>query len=396
MIYLDNAATTPMDPEVIDALTASMQHDFGNSGTVYRLGLDAKQKIQQAEDQIRESLSIPPRFRLIFTSGGTESNNLFIKGVCSPDKKVASLGLEHPSVQEGLESLKQYGNEPVSLLRFQKDGCLDAAAIPELKKQKVRWLCLSHVNNELGSINDPQTLTALLKQHAPQTRLFLDGVQAVGKLPFTQAMWDGVSGYSLSAHKFHGPKGIGALVVDSHLSLTPQMHGGKQQFGMRSGTLPVPLIVGLARAVQRAAEQSVTASKTFSVLQARLVSGLNALNRDKPHLDLKFNSAADANAAHQTPAIVNFSFAPVEGEVVLHHLEEKEIYVGLGSACSAHSKEPSEILTGIGRTREEARCSLRVSFNKWNTVDEVDRFLETFAVAYDSLHPSFQRRFANS
>ncbi|MCF8720889.1 cysteine desulfurase family protein [Nitrospina gracilis] len=396
MIYLDNAATTPMAPEVIEVMTKSLQEDFGNSGAVYRLGHDAKQKIQEAEDRIRESLCLPSRFRIIFTSGGSESNNLFIKGTCFPDKKAACLGLEHPSVKETLDALKEYGNEPVSLLEFQKEGRLDTDAIPELKKQKVRWLFLSHVNNELGSINDPQVLTPLLKEHAPQTRLFLDGVQAVGKLPITETMWEGLSGYSMSAHKFHGPKGIGLLVVDSRLSLKPQIHGGKQQYGMRSGTLPVPLIVAMAHAVQLATKRTASACKTFSILRERLVAGLKTLASSNPNLNLKFNSSVDPGNALQSPAIVNFSFAPVEGEVVLHHLEEQGIYVGLGSACSAHSKEPSKILTGIGCTREEARCSLRISFNHTNTVEEVDRFLAAFARAHESLYPSFSRRFANS
>ncbi|CCQ91284.1 putative cysteine desulfurase iscS 2 [Nitrospina gracilis 3/211] len=396
MIYLDNAATTPMDPEVIEVMTKSMQEDFGNSGAVYRLGHDAKQKIQEAEDCIRDSLCIPARFRIVFTSGGSESNNLFIKGTCFPDKKVAYLGLEHPSVKETLDALKEYDNEPVSLLEYQKDGRLDTASIPELKKRKVRWLYLSHVNNELGSINDPRVIAPLLKEHAPQTRLFLDGVQAVGKMPITETMWEGLSGYSVSAHKFHGPKGIGLLVVDSRLSLKPQIHGGKQQHGMRSGTLPVPFIVGLGCAVKLAAHRASFANKTFSILRERLVTGLKALASSNSNLNLKFNSSVDPDNSFQSPAIVNFSFAPVEGEVVLHHLEKLGIYVGLGSACSAHSKEPSKILMGIGCTREEARCSLRISFNHNNTVEDVDCFLAAFAQAHETLYPSFSRRFANS
>lgn len=396
MIYLDNAATTPMDPEVIEVLTESLKSDFANSGTVYSLGLDAKRKIEQAEETIRESLGIPSRFRLIFTSGGSEANNLFIKGACFPDKKAACLGLEHPSVLETLAWLKGSGNESLSLLPYQDAGTLDPAAVFELKQNKVRVLCLSHVNNELGSVNDPQELAPLLMEKAPQTRLFLDGVQAVGKLPITEAMWDGIAGYSISAHKFHGPKGIGLLIVDSRINLTPQIHGGKQQYGMRSGTLPVPLIVAMAHAVKLAAGRAEANRRHFRILHERLVSGLNDLNRTKPNLDLKINSPLDTDPSRQSPAIVNFSFAPVEGEVVLHHLEAQEIYVGLGSACSAHSKEPSKILTGIGLTPEEARCSLRISFNHWNTEDEVDRFLQAFGAAYDSLYPSFQRKFASS
>ena len=229
MIYLDNAATTPMDPEGIDVVEKSMRKDFANSGTVYSLGLDAKQRIEEAESQIRDSLSIPPDNKIIFTSGGSESNNLFIKGYGFPDRKMACLGLEHPSVTQTLESFHEFGNEPVSLLAYQKEGRLDLSGIPRLKKEKVRLLCLSHVNNELGSVNDPTLLLPALAEESPQTRLFLDGVQAVGKLKLSPEMWRGLAGYSVSGHKINGPKGIGLLVIKGKLELKPQIHGGQQQ-----------------------------------------------------------------------------------------------------------------------------------------------------------------------
>ncbi len=246
MIYLDNAATTPMDPEVIDAVQESMRRDFANSGTVYSLGLDARRRIEEAEDQIRESLSIPRNFKIIFTSGGSESNNLFIKGYCFSDRRAASLGLEHPSVTQSLEWLRESGNDSVSLLTRQTQGRLDLSAIPELKEKKVRLLCLSHVNHELGRVNDPAIILPALAEHSPQTRLFLDGVQAAGKLKLSSDMWQGLAGYSLSGHKIGGPKGIGLLVVDEKIDLKPQIHGGQQQHRLRAGTLPVPLIAGLA------------------------------------------------------------------------------------------------------------------------------------------------------
>ena len=248
MIYLDNAATTPMDPEVVDVVYQSMQKDFANSGTVYSLGLDARKRIEEAESQIRDSLSIPPDYKVIFTSGGSESNNLFIKGYGFPNRKTACLGLEHPSVTQTLESFREFGNEPVSLMAFQKEGRLDLSAIPQLKKEKIRMLCLSHVNNELGSVNDPALLLPALAEQSPQTRLFLDGVQAVGKLNLSAEMWRGLAGYSVSGHKINGPKGIGLLVVSGKLDLKAQIHGGKQQYGIRSGTLPTNLIGKVALA----------------------------------------------------------------------------------------------------------------------------------------------------
>ena len=178
MIYLDNAATTAMDSEVIAALQFYMRDQFANSGAVYGLGLDAKNKIEEAIESISAALKIPSSHNLIFTSGGTESNNLFIKGLCSPDKKTAYSGLEHPSIVETLQSLKEFGNEPLSLLEFSKKGNLDLSCLPLLKEKRIRLLCLSHVNNELGTINEPSLLLSRLKSHAPQTRLFRWGTSS--------------------------------------------------------------------------------------------------------------------------------------------------------------------------------------------------------------------------
>ncbi len=390
MIYLDNAATTPMDPQVIAVIEDSMRRDIANSGAVYRIGLDAKKRIEKAEEEIATALNIPSTHRLIFTSGGSESNNLFIKGICFPDKKTACLGLEHPSVTATLNYFSQFGNEPLSLLEFQKDGRLDlSGAVGSLKKNRVRLLCLSHVNNELGTVNDPESVVTAVQSGSPQTRVFMDGVQAPGKLILSQNTWPGLAGYSISSHKINGPKGIGLLVYDSRLALAPQIHGGKQQSGVRSGTLPTPLILGMAKSIQLAVERAEETQTHLKTLYRHLIDGLINLSDRLPTFKLLFNSLTVDDVNRQSPAIVNFSFPPVEGEVLLHHLEEQNIFVGLGSACSAHSKEPSKILTGIGRTVEEARCSLRVSFGRQNTIEEVDRFLHEFAGAYEALYPTF-------
>jgi cysteine desulfurase len=274
MIYLDNAATTSMDPEIITSLHDCMRDQFANSGAVYGIGIDAKKKIEEAIENIAFALGIPSSHNLVFTSGGTESNNLFIKGLCFPDKKTAYLGLEHPSITETVLSFKKFSNEPFSLLKFNRQGRLDLSCLPLLKEKKIRLLCLSHVNNELGTINDPVLLIDAMKKESPQTRLFLDGVQAVGKIKLNKCMWAGLAGYSLSAHKFHGPKGIGLLVYDSNLNLAPQLHGGKQQFGVRAGTLPVPLIIAFAQAIELAIARQQKTQEHLKKLQEHLIGGL--------------------------------------------------------------------------------------------------------------------------
>ena len=392
MIYLDNAATTPMDEDVVGRVHESMRDIFANSGTRYRIGLDAKRLIEKSTESIAEYLGIPSTHRILFTSGGTESNNLFIKGLCFPDKKTAFLGLEHPSITESLAFLQQFGNEPFSLLPLQKKGRLDFNSIPILKEKRVKLLCLSHVNNELGTVNDPLQVISALAKESPNTKLFLDGVQAIGKLKLDGDMWKGLAGYSISGHKIHGPKGIGLLIYDSKLVLNPQMHGGKQQFGVRSGTLPLPLIVGLEIAIKHAVVRTEQTQKHLQGLCRHLIEGLKKMQERFPELRIRFNPLVDEDETRQFSGMVNFSFPPVEGEVILHHLEQKDIFVGLGSACSAQSREPSKILMGIGLSEEQARCSLRISFSRNNTTDEIDQFLEAFGEAYQALYPTFLQK----
>lgn len=370
-----------MDPEIINSLQDYMRDQFANSGTVYGIGLDAKNKVEEATEAISAALGIPSSHNLVFTSGGTESNNLFIKGLCSPDKKTAFSGLEHPSIAETLQSFNGFGNEPLSLLDFSKAGHLDLSCLHLLKEKRIKLLCLSHVNNELGTINDPVKLISKLKNDAPQTRLFLDGVQAIGKIKIDKSMWAGLAGYSLSAHKIHGPKGIGLLVYDSKLQLNPQLLGGKQQYGVRAGTLPVPLIMAFAKVIELATERQQETEKHLLILHTYLVERLQKL--DFPVL---INSSSND---FQCPSIINFSLPPVEGEVMLHHLEKQEIYVGMGSACSAHSNEPSKVLMGIGLTEEQARCSLRISFSRNNNLGEIDKFLQALKNSYQALLPTF-------
>ncbi len=392
MIYLDHAATTPMDPEVIEVMNRSMREDFANSGTVYSLGVETNRKLEGARAEIARFLNLPSNFNLIFTGGGSEANNLFIKGICSPKKRVASTGLDHPSVTETIDSMKELGNEPVRLKGYSTKGRLEGNCVSELVDNRVRLLCLTHVNNELGTVQPIETIAKMLGEESPQTRLFVDGVQAAGKIIYSQKFWQGLSGYSLSAHKFNGPKGIGLLAYDSRLNLIPQIHGGKQQFGARSGTLPVPLVLGMTHALKLATERVETTRGQMESLHKLLVDGLKQIETEIPELEIKFNSEPNQDWTRQSSAILNFSFTPVEGEVLLHHLEENRIFVGLGSACSAHSKEPSKILLGIGCSEEEALCSLRVSFGTGNTQDHVETFLKEFRQAWQSLYPSFRSR----
>jgi cysteine desulfurase len=392
MIYLDHAATTPMDQEVIDVVATSMRLDFANPGTVYKIGLDAKNFVEHAIIEIREKLHIPSSHKIIFTSGGSEANNLFIKGLNFSANKIAYSGLEHPSVMETIKFLESDSKKALNLIDNQVNGRLVTNCTAGFLKSGIRLLCLSHVNNEIGSVNTPKIICENLSKESPRTRIFFDGVQAIGKVSIEPGFWKGIDGYSISAHKLNGPKGIGMLIYDSKLNLDPIIHGGGQQYGIRSGTLPVPLIRGMAHSIKLAVDRQKSNFVHLVKLKRHLVEGLAELDKSKNNLSIKMNSLSDAEDFNQSPSIVNFSFPPVEGEVLLHHLESKNIYVGMGSACSAQSKEPSKILMGIGLTEEEARCSLRISFGASNTISDIDIFLHEFALAFDFLYPSFNKK----
>ncbi len=391
MIYFDHAATTPMWPEVIEAVSLAFVENFANSGTVYRIGMESRACIEEATRQIAETLQIPDSHRIIFTSGGSESNNLFIKGVLFPDKPGACLGVEHPSVTESLAAMQRTGSTIHQFCNMQAGGRANLDVVSACKEHGARIFCLSHVNHELGVVNPVRELKARLNKESPRTRLFVDGAQAIGKQSIPSSFWEGLAGYSLSAHKFGGPKGIGALIYDSRLDLFPLIHGGGQQAGVRSGTLPTPLILGLAKAMQISVPRIEERRIKLLRLRRRLLEGLKALQSGCPDLELHFNSSMSEDPEEQEPGILNFSFPPVEGEVLLHHLESKEIYVGLGSACSARSKEPSKILTRIGKTRQEALCSLRISMGIENSESEVDQFVAEFGQAYQTLFPAFAK-----
>ena len=386
MIYFDNAATTRVNPQVVSIISRSMETDFANSGTVYRLGLEMKRKLENAEEEIAQLFSLPSHFRVVFTSSGSEANNLFIKGYAGTKKKIASLGLEHSSVLETLDFLRKEAGNCLTLSDFRVSGRFDQECFKKISDSKVKLLCLSHINNELGDLIHPMQVGKNGKAKAPEVKYFFDGVQALGKIPFNKKIWDYISGYSISAHKINGPKGIGALIYDSRLVLTPIIHGGKQQAGIRSGTIPLPLILGFVEAIKIALRDLDSNMDLYRKLSKKLIEGLKELSEKNSNLNLRFNSEIEGDWC---PSIVNFSFAPVEGEVVLHHLEASDIFVGLGSACSARAKEPSKILLGLGLSEKEARCSLRVSFDSNNCLEEVDRFIKEFDRVYKTLYPAF-------
>ena len=364
-IYLDNAATTAVDPAIIEAMARCMVETYGNPSSAHHMGIEAERLGEQARTDMAGLLGCKPD-RIVFTSGGTEANNLAIRGVLSGliDKgdtgHIITTVIEHASVGRVCDWLETKGFA-VTRLRVDKRGIIDIEDVQNALRPDTRLISVMHINNETGSIQPVAEIGAVLKNVPGRPLLHVDGVQSFGKYPFAPAKW-GVDLASVSAHKIHGPKGVGALYVGKGLRISPQSLGGGHEGGLRSGTSNVPGIVGLGMAAEQMAAHPV-AEHTME-LKKRFV----ACVRDTiPDFHINGPGVEDG-AAH----ILNIGFKSVKGEVLANMLSQQGVYVSTGSACSQRQKpHASHVLTAIGVPRDYIDGSLRVSFSRYNTLDEI-------------------------
>lgn len=358
MIYLDNAATTKPCAECVKAVNEAMEYAFGNASSLHKMGTISIQTIAKARKTLLAALSgtkTPLDGSIIFTSGATESNNTALLGIRQRIsrnfdknvKKIVSTAIEHPSVARTLTRFEEDGFEVV---RLAPKDCGDfVGALANAVDENTVLLSAMAVNNETGFKIDVPRLYKEVKRKNPKTIVHIDAVQGFLKVPL---MGDFIS---VSGHKIHSTKGIGALFVKKGEAILPLLSGGGQQNNLRSGTEPVELIAGFDAAI-RAYRGSV---EHFSQLKAHLLEKLSAMD------DIGINSGADC-----VPNIVNFSVRGVRSEIMLHSLEEEEIYVSSGSACSKGKK--SDVLPAFGISDKDADCAIRVSFSAENTISDVD------------------------
>ncbi len=350
MIYLDNAATTKPCKEAIQAVAETMEHCFGNPSSLHHLGIEAEKILGSARKTLLSKFSEDGR--IYFTSGATESNNTAIFGIADTyrrrGKKIITTAIEHPSVANPLNKLEEQGFEVVRLApKDFADGEFEAAIAEQVDKNTMLVSCMA-VNNETGFKIDTKRLYQLVKRKNKDTIVHVDGVQGFLKVPLVGDF------VSISGHKIHASKGIGALYVKKDIRFSPLLYGGGQQRELRSGTEPVELIAGLDAAV-KAYHGS---SERFDKLKAHLVSALSELK------GVSFNSTDRC-----VPNIVNFSVKGIRSEIMLHHLEEQEIYVSSGSACSKGKVSGVLDALGYGSTSDNA---IRVSFSADTTEEEID------------------------
>ncbi|HEY3248386.1 MAG TPA: cysteine desulfurase family protein [bacterium] len=363
-IYLDNAATTRPDPSVVGAMTRALTEDFGNPSSLHGKGVSAERVISSARDAVAASLGVAAG-EIVFTSGGTEANNLAVLGAArsARGRHVVVSAIEHASVLGPTRTLAAEGFE-VTTLPVDAAGRVSIPALTAALRPDTVLVSVMAVNNELGTIEPLDELARVIGAHRTggATALFhVDAVQAWGKIALRPSRW-GVDLLSISGHKVHGPKGIGALYIRRGVRLAALVSGGDQERAVRPGTENVPGIAGMGEAARLLATDIDGAAAQMSALTARLRDRLLQIP------GVTINTPPGGAAPH----ILNATFSGARGETLLHRLEMDGIYVSTGSACHSHQPTPSHVLLAIGRTPEEAAASLRFSVSRSTTAAEID------------------------
>jgi cysteine desulfurase len=363
-IYMDNHATTPVDPRVLEAMLPYFTEKFGNAASRnHSFGWAGEEAVETARQQIAALINATPK-EIIFTSGATESDNLMIKGVAEMYREkgnhIITQAIEHKAVLDTCKRLEKYGYE-VTYLPVQKDGRVDPEDVRKAIKPTTILITIMYANNEIGSINPIAEIGKIAKEHG--IIFATDGVQAIGKIP-VDVQKDNIDLMAITAHKLYGPKGVGALYVrrrNPRVQLSAILDGGGHERGMRSGTLNVPGIVGLGKACEIAQKEMAEESKRLSGLRDRLKTKLEA------RLDETF---INGSLEYRLPHNLNMSFAYVEGESLLMGIND--IAVSSGSACTSATLEPSYVLKALGVGEDLAHTSIRFGLGRFTTEEEVD------------------------
>ncbi|MDR9418204.1 cysteine desulfurase family protein [Gracilimonas sp.] len=370
-VYFDHAATTPLDDRVLEAMLPYLKNNYGNANSPHHLGQKSKVVIEDAREKVADLIGAEPS-EIVFTSGGTESDNAVIKGVLavSGDKyEVVTSELEHHAVLHTVEMEKMHGVKPV-FAKAKNCGTITADAVREVVNENTALVTLMHVNNEIGTINPLSEIAEVCSEL--DIPFHSDTVQSLGKMPLNVKDL-GIDFLSGSAHKIYGPKGTGIMYIKNGARWIPWMIGGSQERRRRGGTLNVPGIVGFAKALELAIEEMDENLNHYKNLRSLLLKELNQ------NLDFKFQ--VNGPDEKGVPHIINLSFSDdqenyIDGEMLLLNLDIEGICVSNGSACTSGAVEPSHVLNGIGMEAGLANSSIRISFGKQNTEEDVHYFVE--------------------
>lgn len=372
-IYFDNAATTPVFPEVRDIMVSVMETDFGNPSSKHNKGMEAEKYIRQAKEILSGTLKCKPQ-EICFTSGGTESNNMALIGTAAANRRegkhIITTQIEHSSVHAPLAYLEEWGYE-VTYLPVDSLGHLDSGMLADAVRDDTLLVSVMYVNNEVGSVEDIHKLADIVKSKNKKALFHVDAIQAYGKYKIIPKRL-GIDLMSVSGHKFHGPKGSGFLYVKEGTKISPILFGGGQQKGMRSGTENVPAIAGMAEAARIMYDSHSEKVDRLYSLKKHLIQGLVEIDGVTVNAVPEWHNSLDESVRQTAPHIVSASFDGVRSEVLLHALADKGIFVSSGSACSSNRPELSGTLKAIGVADKLLDSTLRFSFSVCSTVDEID------------------------
>ena len=366
--YFDNSATTRCYPEVAEIVVKTMTEDFGNPSAMHLKGVEAEKYVRESAQILAKILKVNEK-EILFTSGGTESDNLALFGAAEANKRsgnhIITTAVEHPAVGQPVERLEQMGYE-VTVVPVDHRGVVQLDALERALRPDTILVSTMYVNNEVGAVMPVEEIARLVHEKSPKALYHVDAIQAFGKYRIYPKKL-GIDMLSVSSHKIHGPKGVGFLYINEKAKVQPQILGGGQQAGMRSGTDNVPGIAGLGVAARMIYTDFDEKIQHMYRLKARLAEGFLKLP------DVRLNGMELAEGA---PQILSASFMGVRSEVLLHTLEEKGIYVSAGSACSSHKRKAVGTLSAMGMEAAQRESTLRFSFSEENTFEEVDYCLE--------------------
>jgi len=374
MIYLDHAATTPMRPEILDVMRTYFLERFGNPSSLHTYGLEARKAIEDAREQIAHSIGATPP-EIVFTSGGTESDNMALRGVLragsGESDHIITSAIEHPAVLETCKFLERLGHE-VTYVSVDVEGRINSSEVEEAIRDNTRLISIMHANNEIGSIQPIAEVGAIAASHG--VYMHTDAVQSVGKIPVDVAALN-VDMLSISSHKIYGPKGVGCLYVRKGTKLKPLIFGGGHERGLRSGTENVSGIIGFSEAMRLSIEDFAD-NVRIQRLRDELI---DAVLREIP--DTRLNGGKE----RRLPNNANFSFSYIEGESLVLRLNAKGIAGSTGSACSSKKLEPSHVLLAIGLDPVDAHGSLRLTLGRDTTEADVQYVNEVLPEIVDQL-----------